>query len=170
MKSTAALAACPTGYPLSQVLLAALRVSMLVPVIRPLALRCVARVACLPAGTNVAGEAAAALSGAHLAIWTTTPWTIPANLAVAVNAEMQYAVVEIQARGWGGVGLAADSKRSSLMHLPGDSQSSPHGCRKNFRVAVVVYNAWRGLANRCGELMVGEWVGVVKGWPLRGLA
>eukprot|EP00262_Sarcandra_glabra_P011763 TRINITY_DN2896_c0_g2_i1.p1 TRINITY_DN2896_c0_g2~~TRINITY_DN2896_c0_g2_i1.p1 ORF type:complete len:1114 (-),score=229.52 TRINITY_DN2896_c0_g2_i1:171-3194(-) len=31
-----------------------------------------------------------------LAIWTTTPWTIPANAAVAVNAELLYAVVEVQ--------------------------------------------------------------------------
>ncbi|MBA0731651.1 hypothetical protein Golax_023319 [Gossypium laxum] len=29
-----------------------------------------------------------------LAIWTTTPWTVPANAAVAVNAKLQYAVVE----------------------------------------------------------------------------
>ena len=29
-----------------------------------------------------------------VAIWTTTPWTIPANLAVAVNPELTYAVVE----------------------------------------------------------------------------
>ena len=28
------------------------------------------------------------------AIWTTTPWTIPANLAIAVNPELDYAVVE----------------------------------------------------------------------------
>ena len=28
------------------------------------------------------------------AIWTTTPWTIPANLAIAVNPELTYAVVE----------------------------------------------------------------------------
>jgi len=27
-------------------------------------------------------------------IWTTTPWTIPANLAIAVNPELTYAVVE----------------------------------------------------------------------------
>ncbi|KAE8730990.1 Isoleucine--tRNA ligase [Hibiscus syriacus] len=27
------------------------------------------------------------------AIWTTTPWTVPANAAVAVNAKLQYAVV-----------------------------------------------------------------------------
>ncbi|CAN0900547.1 Isoleucine--tRNA ligase, chloroplastic/mitochondrial [Linum grandiflorum] len=31
-----------------------------------------------------------------LAIWTTTPWTIPANAAVAVNDKLQYAVIEIQ--------------------------------------------------------------------------
>ncbi|XP_042518568.1 isoleucine--tRNA ligase, chloroplastic/mitochondrial [Macadamia integrifolia] len=30
-----------------------------------------------------------------LAIWTTTPWTVPANAAVAVNAKLQYAVVEV---------------------------------------------------------------------------
>jgi isoleucyl-tRNA synthetase len=29
----------------------------------------------------------------RVAIWTTTPWTIPANLAVAVNGELEYAVV-----------------------------------------------------------------------------
>ncbi|KAL7584702.1 hypothetical protein Lser_V15G45053 [Lactuca serriola] len=31
-----------------------------------------------------------------LAIWTTTPWTIPANVAVAVNSKLQYAIVEVQ--------------------------------------------------------------------------
>jgi isoleucyl-tRNA synthetase len=30
-----------------------------------------------------------------VAIWTTTPWTIPANLAVAVNPDLTYAVVEM---------------------------------------------------------------------------
>jgi isoleucyl-tRNA synthetase len=29
-----------------------------------------------------------------VAIWTTTPWTIPANVAVSVNADLDYAVVE----------------------------------------------------------------------------
>ncbi|XP_021853380.1 isoleucine--tRNA ligase, chloroplastic/mitochondrial isoform X2 [Spinacia oleracea] len=31
----------------------------------------------------------------RLAIWTTTPWTIPANAAVAVNAKLNYSVVEL---------------------------------------------------------------------------
>lgn len=47
-------------------------------------------------------EAAAATLSPYLAelgvaIWTTTPWTIPANMAVAVNAELTYAVVEVSA-------------------------------------------------------------------------
>jgi len=34
------------------------------------------------------------LSGAtHLAVWTTTPWTLLSNVAIAVNAEVTYAVV-----------------------------------------------------------------------------
>ena len=31
-------------------------------------------------------------------IWTTTPWTIPANLAIAVNAELEYSVVATSGR------------------------------------------------------------------------
>jgi isoleucyl-tRNA synthetase len=31
-------------------------------------------------------------------IWTTTPWTIPANLAVAVNPDLSYAIVEVAGR------------------------------------------------------------------------
>lgn len=45
-------------------------------------------------------EAAKSLLGEYLpdlgvAVWTTTPWTIPGNLAVAVNADLNYAVVEV---------------------------------------------------------------------------
>mmetsp|Transcript_7621 Transcript_7621/g.13733 ORF Transcript_7621/g.13733 Transcript_7621/m.13733 type:complete len:1084 (+) Transcript_7621:148-3399(+) len=32
-----------------------------------------------------------------VAIWTTTPWTIPANLAVAVNPDMEYCIVDAHA-------------------------------------------------------------------------
>ncbi|MCY7324119.1 MAG: isoleucine--tRNA ligase, partial [Phormidesmis sp. CAN_BIN36] len=37
------------------------------------------------------------LSELGVAIWTTTPWTIPANLAVSVNPDLVYAVVEVGA-------------------------------------------------------------------------
>lgn len=48
-------------------------------------------------GYRIAGNAGsrwAALDGARLLIWTTTPWTLPSNLAVAVNPEVAYAVVK----------------------------------------------------------------------------
>ncbi|KAJ3695585.1 hypothetical protein LUZ60_000962 [Juncus effusus] len=36
------------------------------------------------------------LSDLYVAIWTTTPWTIPANAAVAVNPKLTYALVELK--------------------------------------------------------------------------
>jgi isoleucyl-tRNA synthetase len=38
-----------------------------------------------------------ALEGAAIVIWTTTPWTMPGNRAVAAGAEFDYAVVQIDA-------------------------------------------------------------------------
>jgi len=32
--------------------------------------------------------------GVSLLAWTTTPWTLPSNLALCVNAEMDYVVIE----------------------------------------------------------------------------
>jgi len=31
----------------------------------------------------------------NLLVWTTTPWTIPANIAVAVEATFEYLLVEV---------------------------------------------------------------------------
>src|SRR5690606_2967388 len=38
---------------------------------------------------NATGE-----GSVSVAIWTTTPWTLPANQAVALNAEIDYALVQ----------------------------------------------------------------------------
>lgn len=32
--------------------------------------------------------------GLAVSVWTTTPWTLPANLAVAVSESIEYSVVE----------------------------------------------------------------------------
>ncbi|KAL4539563.1 hypothetical protein Ndes2437B_g02070 [Nannochloris sp. 'desiccata'] len=59
-------------------------------------------------GAGAGGIAAtSALEGAAFAIWTTTPWTIPANLAVAVNADLEYAVVEMSQDAATAAGLKA---------------------------------------------------------------
>ena len=42
-----------------------------------------------------------ALDGAYLVVWTTTPWTLPSNQAVAVNPEVEYVVVASPAQGAG---------------------------------------------------------------------
>ncbi|GGL27019.1 isoleucine--tRNA ligase [Phycicoccus endophyticus] len=34
------------------------------------------------------------LDGAHLLVWTTTPWTLPSNLAAMVGSQVEYVVVE----------------------------------------------------------------------------
>ena len=42
-------------------------------------------------------EGSEAAQGAKLVIWTTTPWTIPANRAVSYNPDIPYAVFEVKA-------------------------------------------------------------------------
>ena len=52
------------------------------------------------------------LGGAtHLAVWTTTPWTLLSNVAVAVNPEVTYAVVD-------GTIVAADLVEASSARAP----------------------------------------------------
>ncbi|MFL2078112.1 isoleucine--tRNA ligase [Marinilactibacillus psychrotolerans] len=68
-----------------------------------------------------------------LIIWTTTPWTLPSNLAVAVNTDFDYAVVKADGRkfvvaskmaeevaetlGWEDVELIKEVKGSDLEHV-----------------------------------------------------
>ena len=35
--------------------------------------------------------------GASAVIWTTTPWTIPANVAISVHPQLSYSVVKVGA-------------------------------------------------------------------------
>ncbi|HEX4183263.1 MAG TPA: class I tRNA ligase family protein, partial [Caulobacteraceae bacterium] len=47
--------------------------------------------------TGPPGEHATGLTGACVVIWTTTPWTIPANRAIAYNEDIAYSVYEVAA-------------------------------------------------------------------------
>ncbi len=49
--------------------------------------------------------------GAALLIWTTTPWTLPSNLAVAVGAEITY----VRVRHLGQVYVVAEARRVSVL-------------------------------------------------------
>jgi isoleucyl-tRNA synthetase len=64
----------------------------------------------LAAELSAAGLPAAAATGAGglaVAIWTTTPWTLPANLAVSVNGRLDYAVCAVAPRGEGAAPAAS---------------------------------------------------------------
>lgn len=58
--------------------------------------------------------------------WTTTPWTLPSNLALAVNGTLPYAVVEIEAQKTGYILLASElAKYGDKIGLnPGDIKSA----------------------------------------------
>ncbi|KAJ8565936.1 hypothetical protein K7X08_008512 [Anisodus acutangulus] len=60
------------------------------------------------------------LPNVSLAIWTTTPWTIPANAAVAVNDKLQYAVVEVSSASIDGSTSSGDGKRRLGNFMKGD--------------------------------------------------
>ncbi|CAN5725520.1 hypothetical protein BH24ACT15_BH24ACT15_25270 [soil metagenome] len=45
-------------------------------------------------GLRLASDSDDALSGALALIWTTTPWTLPSNLAAAVHPDLDYVVVQ----------------------------------------------------------------------------
>ena len=50
-------------------------------------------------------------------VWTTTPWTLPANLAIAVHAEIQYAFVEYTRAGESRIGIVATDLREKVFGL-----------------------------------------------------
>src|SRR5690606_35615053 len=54
------------------------------------------------------------LVGAHAVIWTTTPWTIPVNQALAYGADVDYVLIKVSQAG------ADDSETSDLDHGPLD--------------------------------------------------
>ena len=54
------------------------------------------------AASSIEGDTAAALEGASAVIWTTTPWTLPSNLAVAVGPEIEYVVASPVEGEWTG--------------------------------------------------------------------
>lgn len=79
------------------------------------------------AGVAPRADAAASpdeLEGASLVIWTTTPWTLPANQAICANPDLDYCLVEVgehSAEGSAGSGTITDAKTGTT---PASSSSS----------------------------------------------
>ncbi len=59
----------------------------------------------------------------YLVIWTTTPWTIPANVAVALNPDLPYVAVKVEGEVW----VLAEGLLDSVMEAVGKSYSTVVG-------------------------------------------
>jgi isoleucyl-tRNA synthetase len=55
------------------------------------------------------------LDRVYVMIWTTTPWTLPANLAIALNAELKYVLIEMGSSYY----VVAKDKADEVMELGG---------------------------------------------------
>jgi isoleucyl-tRNA synthetase len=58
----------------------------------------------------------------HLLVWTTTPWTLPSNVAVAVNPAFQYVEFDV-----GGTRLIAEKSIAETKVIPGATSGNPLG-------------------------------------------
>jgi isoleucyl-tRNA synthetase len=63
-------------------------------------------------------------AGVKVLVWTTTPWTLPSNLAVMVGEDIDYVVVDVEGTRY----LLAEARLSSYARelAPKDGQSEPH--------------------------------------------
>jgi isoleucyl-tRNA synthetase len=95
----------------------------------------------------VSEAAAASLEGAHFGIWTTTPWTILANLAVAVNDALDYCVVEVQvgSQGRAGQGRGAAAELLSFCSRAASCSSAMDGLAQLRRAKLSWTEAWGGI-------------------------
>ncbi|WP_336987558.1 isoleucine--tRNA ligase [Altererythrobacter aquiaggeris] len=81
----------------------------------------------------------AELVGAHAVIWTTTPWTIPVNQALAYGPDFPYVVFEQQSGEQAGrrfliaaVQYEAFCERTDLGHLPLDPSETAEGILRSY--------------------------------------
>lgn len=60
----------------------------------------------------------------RFAIWTTTPWTMPANMAVAVNADLEYSIVQHETTGKLVVATDLVQRLAETLQLPPKSDDN----------------------------------------------
>lgn len=95
----------------------------------------------------------------EVAIWTTTPWTIPGNLAVAVNGNLDYAVVEVIFPN-----IPRQGGTESVIPLQEDNDSVRGETKSGVRYLIVAKDLVESLSNTLGcELTIKT---VVKGEEL----
>lgn len=85
-------------------------------------------------------------SNASLLAWTTTPWTLPANTAAAVNAEAEYSEVEV-----GGEILIVASKLVKKVFTDEKHNPVPHAVVRKYKGKELVGQNYEPLFQNRGE-------------------
>jgi isoleucyl-tRNA synthetase len=100
----------------------------------------------------------------HLLVWTTTPWTLPANLAIAAGPEIEYSLVRYNKGGEERVGLVAAELGTRVFELFPGSKPQVVGTRKGADLAGAEYR--HPFINRTGKLVLADYVTTTDGTGL----
>ncbi len=117
------------------------------------------------------GRDAGDLAGAAVAIWTTTPWTMPGNRAVAAGGEIEYVLVQVDAVAEGSLARPGERLLCALPLLPRlceDAGITLHHVRRTLTgedlAGTMLAHPWRGWAPGAGgydfdvPLLIGDFV------------
>ncbi len=96
-------------------------------------------------------------------VWTTTPWTLPANLAIAVNPDVQYALVRYHRDGVDRVGVVA----ADLIERVFKDRVSKFETIKTFEGAQLVEAVYQHpFVDRRGKIVAADYVTTTDGTGL----
>jgi isoleucyl-tRNA synthetase len=102
--------------------------------------------------------------GAFLLIWTTTPWTLPANLAVAVHADVEYVKVRYQREGKTRTAVVAKELAEKIFEQAGNLPHEIVGSIKGSDLAGTEYR--HPFIDRVGKVVLADYVTTTDGTGL----
>jgi isoleucyl-tRNA synthetase len=88
----------------------------------------------------------------HAVIWTTTPWTLPANLAIAVHAEHEYVLVDVGGELW----LLAAELVAAVLKATGKSEHGRSAARPGGALAGI--EARHPFEDRASPVLLADYV------------
>jgi isoleucyl-tRNA synthetase len=102
---------------------------------------------------------------AYLLVWTTTPWTLPANLAIAAHPEVEYSLVKYERNGEHRIGVVASELREAVMAKGGLAYSQVrHGTYEQLLGNNLKYR--HPFVERVGKLVPADYVTTTDGTGL----
>jgi isoleucyl-tRNA synthetase len=102
---------------------------------------------------------------AYLLVWTTTPWTLPANLLIAANKDVEYSLVKYERAGEHRIGVVASDLREAVMAKGNVAYSVVrHGSYERLLADNLQYR--HPFVDRTGRVVHGDYVTTTDGTGL----